>query len=48
MESVRNGSLLLSVPTAWRFAEGSRCPLSSGKVQKAKVPTQPATSAQES
>jgi hypothetical protein len=25
MEGVRNGSLLLAVPTAWRFAKGSRC-----------------------
>lgn len=31
MEGVRNDSLLLLVPTAWRFAKGSRCPLFLGK-----------------
>lgn len=25
MEGVGNGSLLLAVPTAWRFAKGGRC-----------------------
>lgn len=34
MEGVRNGSLLLSVPTAWRFAKGSRCPLFLGKCRR--------------
>lgn len=34
MEGVRNDSLLLLVPTAWRFAKGSRCPLFLGKCRR--------------